>query len=334
MTESHICIRGNEIFELSAELLNTLLKDHTLSTATEHINIFWATDNYADRGEGYQYHDRITAEAITGANGDIIVPRAVKSRQQQQQRSREMAEVFTPSWICNKQNNLVDNAWFGREGVFNTEVDNSDGTHSWIVNPEPIVFPEGKTWRDYVNENRMEITCGEAPYLVSRYDTVTGEPIPVERRIGLLDRKLRVVGENTETSGEWLKAAQSAYQSIYGFEWQGDNLVLARESLLYSFIDYYRAKFGNEPQLKSLQYIAYIISWNIWQMDGLKGVIPNSCGTRRTVVADLFGESEVISECQGCKNGDIRSHNGTYAIIKDWGAKKDKQRIRFIDLIK
>lgn len=334
MTESHICIRGNEIFELSAELLNTLLKDHTLSTATEHINIFWATDNYADRGEGYQYHDRITAEAITGANGDIIVPRAVKSRQQQQQRSREMAEVFTPSWICNKQNNLVDNAWFGREGVFNTEVDNSDGTHSWIVNTEPIVFPDGKTWRDYVNENRMEITCGEAPYLVSRYDTVTGKTIPVEQRIGLLDRKLRIVGENTETSGEWLKAAQSAYQSIYGFEWQGDNLVLARESLLYSFIDYYRAKFGNDPQLKSLQYIAYIISWNIWQMDGLKGVIPNSCGTRRTVVADLFGESEVISECQGCKNGDIRSHNGTYAIIKDWGAKKDKQRIRFIDLIK
>lgn len=334
MTESHICIRGNEIFELSSELLNTLLKDHTLSTATEHINIFWATDNYADRGEGYQYHDRITAEAITGANGDIIVPRAVKSRQQQQQRSREMAEVFTPSWICNKQNNLVDNAWFGREGVFNTEVDNSDGTHSWIVNTEPIVFPDGKTWRDYVNENRMEITCGEAPYLVSRYDTVTGKTIPVEQRIGLLDRKLRIVGENTETSGEWLKAAQSAYQSIYGFEWQGDNLVLARESLLYSFIDYYRAKFGNDPQLKSLQYIAYIISWNIWQMDGLKGVIPNSCGTRRTVVADLFGEPEVISECQGCKNGDIRSHNGTYAIIKDWGAKKDKQRIRFIDLIK
>lgn len=334
MTESHICIRGNEIFELSTELLNTLLKDHTLSTATEHINIFWATDNYADRGEGYQYHDRITAEAITGANGDIIVPRAVKSRQQQQQRSREMAEVFTPSWICNKQNNLVDNAWFGREGVFNTEVDNSDGTHSWIVNTEPIVFPDGKTWRDYVNENRMEITCGEAPYLVSRCDTVTGKTIPVEQRIGLLDRKLRIVGENTETSGEWLKAAQSAYQSIYGFEWQGDNLVLARESLLYSFIDYYRAKFGNDPQLKSLQYIAYIISWNIWQMDGLKGVIPNSCGTRRTVVADLFGESEVISECQGCKNGDIRSHNGTYAIIKDWGAKKDKQRIRFIDLIK
>ena len=317
------------IVNLSPLVLGTLLVDHT----TRH-NIFWATDDYSYLGDGYEYGDEITADRIIRGNQTVIVPRAVKSREQQQQRSREMAEVFTPSWICNKQNNLVDNTWFGREGVFNIEVDNPDGTHSWIVNAEPIVFPKGKTWRDYVNEQRLEITCGEAPYLVSRYDSVTGEPIPVERRIGLLDRKLRVVGENTATSGEWLKAAQSAYMSIYGFEWQGDNIVLAREALLYTFSDYYRAKFGREPQQKSLQYIAYIISWNIWQMDGLKGVIPNSCGERRTVVADLFGETEAISQCQGCKNGDVRAHNGTYALIKDWGARKAKQKIRFIDLIK
>lgn len=334
MAGLQINIKENDIFELSSELLNTLLKDHTLSSETEQVNIFWATDNYAGRGEGYQYFDQIRIETITGTNGNVIVPRAVKSREEQQQRSREMAEVFTPSWICNKQNNLVDNAWFGREGVFNAEVDNSDGTHSWIVNAAPVTFPEGKTWRDYVNENRLEITCGEAPYLVSRYDTVTGEPIPVERRIGLLDRKLRVVSENTTTSAEWLKAAQLAYQSTYGYEWQGDNLFLAREALLSTFIDYYRAKFSKDPLLKSLQYIAYIISWNLWQMDGLKGVIPNSCGERRVVVKDLFGETETVSLCQGCKTGDIHAHNGTYALIKDWDAPKAKQKIRFIDLIK
>lgn len=334
-------IQENEIFELSPELLNTLLKDHTLSTYTEQVNIFWATDNYADRGEGYQYLDQIKIEAITGANGNVIVPRAVKSREQQQQRSREMAEVFTPSWICNKQNNLVDNAWFGREGVFNTEVDNPDGTHSWIVNTEPVVFPEGKTWRDYVNENRLEITCGEAPYLVSRYDTVTGEPIPVERRIGLLDRKLRIVGENTETSGDWLKAAQAAYMSTYGYEWQGDNLILAREALLYTFIDYYHAKFGKEPLLESLQFIAEIISWNIWQMDGLKGVIPNSCiklPKLKNETLSLFSpedlgvpEEPTLFDCPGCKNKDIHSHTGKYAKIKDW--KEDKV-LTFVSLIK
>lgn len=334
MTKSQVDIQENDLFELSPELLNILLKDHTLSTDECQVNIFWATNNYADRGEGYQYADQITIEAITGANGNTIVPRAVKSRATQQQRSREMAEVFTPSWICNKQNNLVDNVWFGCEGVFNTEVDNPDGSHSWITNNAPVTFPDGKSWRDYVNENRLEITCGEAPYLVSRYDTVTGEPIPIERRIGLLDRKLRVVSENTTTSTEWLQAAQSAFQSTYGFEWQGDNLILAREALLYTFTDYYRAKFGKDPLLKSQLYIAYIISWNIWQMDGLKGVVPDSCGERRTIVTDLFGETEHVSQCEGCKTGDIRKHNGTYALIKDWGAPKAKQKIRFIDLMK
>ncbi|HAB40986.1 MAG TPA: restriction endonuclease subunit M [Porphyromonadaceae bacterium] len=334
-------IKENDIFALSPELLDTLLKDHTLSIDGHQVNIFWATDSYADRGAGYQYGDKITVEAITGSNGNVIVPRAVKSRPQQQQRSREMAEVFTPSWICNKQNNLVDNAWFGRESIFNTEVDNPDGTHSWIVSTEPIIFPEGKTWRDYVNENRLEITCGEAPYLVSRYDTVTGEPIPVERRIGLLDRKLRVVSENTETTGEWLKAAQSAYQSIYGFEWQGDNLILAREALLYTFLDYYRAKFGKDPQLKSLQYIAYIISWNIWQMDGLKGVIPNSCIKLPKIKNEslsLFNpedlgepQEQTLFECPGCKNKDIHTHTGKYAIIKDW---KENKILTFVSLIK
>lgn len=229
MSSSQIDIRENDIFERSPELLSALLKDHTLSTEEQQVNISWATNNYAHLGDGYQYSDQITIEAITSKNGEIIKPRAVKSREMQQQRSREMAEVFTPSWICNKQNNLVDNAWFGRENVFNTEVDNPDGSHSWNPSAGRITFPQSKTWRDYVNENRLEITCGEAPYLVSRYDTVTGEPIPVEHRIGLLDRKLRVVGENTETTSEWLKAAQSAYKSIYGYEWQGDNLVLARE---------------------------------------------------------------------------------------------------------
>lgn len=331
MTNSDVDIREDEIFLRSPQLLNKLLKDHTLSTESNQVNIFWATEDYASRGAGYQYSDPITVEAITGENGSVIMPRAVKSRVIQQQRSKEMAEVFTPSWICNKQNNLIDNEWFGRENIFNTEVDKPDGTHDWVATEAKIAFPEGKTWRDYVKEIRLEITCGEAPYLVSRYDTVTGQPIPIEKRIGLLDRKLRVVSENTETSTEWLEGAQTAFKSIYGFEWQGDNLLLAREAMLYTFIDYYQAKFGKEPQLKSLEYIAYIISWNLWQMDGLKGVIPNSCGTLQPF--NLFGEpNEVV--CEGCKNNNLRSHNGTYALIKDWNASKAKQKIRFIDLIK
>lgn len=322
-------IREDDILARSPELLAALLADHTT-----HRNILWATDNYSYLGPGYAFHDAITVEAITGAHGDVIVPRAVKSRARQQQRSREMAEVFTPSWICNKQNNLIDSAWFGRESVFNTELDLPDGTHSWEPSAGVITFPPGRTWRDYVCENRLEITCGEAPYLASRYDTVSGEPIALQARIGLLDRKLRVAGENTRTSGEWLKAAQAAYKSTYGYEWQGDNLVLARETLLYTFIDYYRAKFGRDPQLKSLLYIAYIISWNIWQMDGLKCVVPGTCGERRIVEDDLFGKTVTIKSCTGCRTADIHAHNGTYALVRDWRAPRARQKIRFVDLIK
>lgn len=330
-----IDIKENEILNLSPEILAILLKDHTTQG-----NIFWATDNYSHLGDGYRFADQITIESITGKNGNVIVPRALKSRQQQQQRSREMAEVFTPSWICNKQNNLIDNAWFGRENSFNTELDNPDGTHTWIPTEEKIEFPDGKSWQEYVTENRMEITCGEAPYLVSRYDTVSGEPLPIKMRIGLLDRKLRIASENTEKSGEWIAAAKAALRSIYGYEWQGDNLILARENILFTILDHYREKFGKELPKQSLPGLAYIISWNIWQMDGLKGVIPNSCGERTNVVADLFGETVTVSQCKGCKNGYIREHNGIYAMIADWpkdvtsSQVKHKDPIRFIDLIK
>ena len=205
---------------ISREILDVLLRDHT----TQH-NIFWATKDYEQWGEGYAESDEITYEKVCDNNK--IIPRVLKDRLQQTARSRDMAEVFTPSWVCNAQNNLIDNAWFGREGVFNVEVE-ENGVHTWIPTAESIVFPEGKTWKDYVRDNRMEITCGEAPYITSRYDATTGELIPVEKRIGLLDRKLRVINENVHTSGEWLAAAQDAYKSIYGFEWQGDNLLLAQ----------------------------------------------------------------------------------------------------------
>ena len=339
MATEDIDIKEDEIATLTPELLTILLKDHTLSTPDVQVNIFWATDNYSYLGEGFAYDDQITVDKITGEYGKIIIPRAAKAADAQKQRSREMAEVFTPSWICNKQNNLIDNAWFGCENVFNTEVDTPDGNHIWNVNTNPIVFPEGKTWRDYVGDTRLEITCGEAPYLVSRYDTVTGEYIPIERRIGLLDRKLRVVGENTETTEDWLEGARLAFKNTYGFEWQGDNLVLAREALLYTFIDYFRAKFGKMPTLKSMSYIAYVISWNIWQMDGLKGVIPGTCHSTKITNVGLFGDvEESITHCKGCKDGDLRLHNGTYAMICDWGQngkpEKAKKKLRYIDRIR
>ena len=328
-------IYENEILQDSPELLATLLRDHTTQR-----NILWATSDYEHLGVGYEYHSEILPALITGKRGKTIRPRVLKAQEQQSARSKDMAEVFTPAWICNAQNNLIDEAWFGHKDVFNKEITTESGAHSWQPIPEPITFPEGKTWKDYVRATRMEITCGEAPYLVSRYDVATGSLIPIEQRMGLLDRKLRVVSENTDTSGDWLEWTQEAYKHTLGYEWQGDNLLLARENLLYTFIDYYQAKFGKLPLQKSINYIAYIISWNIWQMDGLRGVVPDSCKNGVTVMEQtLFGEEERIVHCPGCQQEDIRRHNGIYCLLRDWGNKDPKtgennRKIRFIDLIK
>ena len=215
---------------------------------------------------------------------------------------------------------------FNSENVFNTETEKG-----WIANTSKIDFPDGKTWQNYVKENRLEITCGEAPYLVTRYDTVSGEEIPIAERIGLLDRKLRVVSENVDSEPEWLAWAKTAFKSVYGFDWQGDNVLLARENLLRTFIDYYVAKFDNFPIIEYLLEIAEIVSWNIWQMDGLKYVIPNSCKTIDETVYTLFGEERHKEVCEGCKTNNPHKHNGIYCKIKDWQTGKT---IKFVSLIK
>lgn len=316
------------IAELSPLLMEILLCDCTKSSEGEQHNIFWATGDYEHLGAGYGYGDPIRTELITGDNGSVIMPRVLKNRAAQKERVRQRAEVFTPSWLCNRQNNRIDHAWFGREDVFNRET--HDGT--WESNPEKIVFPVGKSWRDYVYDRRMEITCGEAPYLVSRYDSTTGEEIPLVQRIGILDRKLRIVSENTNTRGEWLYWAKVSFKCVYGYEWQGDNLLIARENMLMTFADYYEARFGKFPQLRSLLSIARILSWNLWQMDGLKGVIPDSCREEEFAQLLLFGGEEP-SKCLGCREGDITQHNGTYCLIRDWTAKKPKDKVRYIDLL-
>ena len=326
---NEVDISENDLLLRHEEVLAKLLLDHTT-----HKNIFWATDSYADRGPGYTFYDEITIKHITGECGLVIRPRAVKERDVQTQRSKDMAEVFTPAWICNAQNNLIDEAWFGRGDVFNTAHPDS---HDWTPTEGKIDFPEGargKTWVDYVREQRLEITCGEAPYLVSRYDTVTGEPIiDLNRRIGMLDRKLRVVSENTTTSGDWLEWAKEALKATYGFEWQGDNLLLAREAVFYTFCDYYRAKFGREVPDQSLPGVAYIISWNLWQMDGLRYVIPGSCDM--VYEGGLFGDRQKV-ECLACKKGERTGHIGIPCRVKDWhytGKDKEKLTPRFSSLM-
>ncbi|MDD6516355.1 MAG: restriction endonuclease subunit M [Prevotella sp.] len=297
------------------DVLETLLVDHSVTTAkndgrTHHI--FWATDDYEVRGDGYRFFDEISIEAITGANSDVVIPRVLKRKELKKKRVKEKAEIFTPSWMCNFMVNNLDERFFGYREVFNKEINDR---HNWVVNRSKIAMPEGKTWQEFVKIRWMEYCCGEAPFIVSRYDTTTGDVIPIERRIGFLDRKLRIVSENTKGEKEWLEGARMAYQNTLGNEWAGDSLLLARENLLYTFSEYFVDRFGHQPTTEWMKIIADIISWNIMQMDGLKLVVPCTC--HDVVTTNLLGEKEV-HPCPGCKAKDARKHNGIPVLVKSW----------------
>ena len=183
-----------------------------------------------------------------------IYPRYDKDRQQQKLRTRERAEIFTPPEVCELQNDLVADF-------------------------------DGRDRQKFIDAKFLEITCGEAPYLVSRYNAVTGESIPLDKRVGLLDRKLRVIGEYNQPIGQWCPLAIRAVQSVYGYELQGDNLFLARRNVFDTVVEYFTANFNHKPPEDFLTEVAEIISWNLWQMDGLS----KTCSPPFVAGANLFG---------------------------------------------
>lgn len=299
--------------------LEALLMDRT----TGH-NIIWADSEYEALGEGYMAQDEITTDAISGLNSGVIKPRIAKEQERQSRRTRSRAEVFTPSWLCNQMNNDIDEVWFGRPNVFNLQ----EGT-AWKPTDRKIRFQkaEGRTWQDYVDCQKLEITCGEAPFICSRYDTVTGGMLPVKQRIGFLDRKLRVVTENTDTYADWLTWAMRAVQSSYGYEYQGDNLVLARINVLETLAEHMEARWDKRPDNDEAVAVTEVISWNVWQMDGLTGTVPSdklpetmqdNVDQEQIVFSDLDEQPEERAPL--CQIYDwIENQSQTYASLKSKG---------------
>ena len=284
---------------------NKALMEILLSDRNTGNNLLWVTDNYSSEGAGFDSRDSIQYLYILNPNR-IIRPRYLKSQSVQRNRSRDMAEVFTPPWVVNKQNNLVDEQWFGRCHVFNVE-----SGLTWT--PTDAVLFEDRDWRDYVKSLRMEVSCGEAPYLTTRYDPTTGVTIPVRYRVGLLDRKLRVVSENVSMPAKWIEWAKTAIRSVYAYDIQGDNVLLARENLLLTFAEHYAQVFDENPPWESISSVAQILSWNVWQMDGMKGVVPFSCEKQ----CGFGSDSVVTNSCPACRTGKGR-HSGRHCRIMDW----------------
>jgi len=294
-----IDIKENVLLRKGA-LLDILLTEHTTKK-----NIIWATDSYESYGKQFSLKKQIKPELITGLYNKIIQPRAAKSLVEQRQRTKGKAEVFTPLKVVDQINKAVD------------------------------ILPNKNNWQDYLKEIKLEITCGEAPFIVSRYNptSYTGKLIKINNRVGFLDKKLKVVSRYCDNKKNWLYWAKESFKASYGYDWQGDNVLLARENLLYTFIDYYKNQFGRKPTVKLQEEFAEIISWNIFQMDGLKYVIPMSCHQESNFKHGLFGKKSDIVEkygCDGCKYNKPYKHNGKYVQIMDWN---ENEIIRFVDLI-
>lgn len=260
----------------SADLLKILLKDRTTKK-----NIVWATHSYELLGKGFAPSDRITPSRVTGTYANLIQPRSEKSKYEQKDRTKIRAEVFTPTWLVEKQNGYVE-----------AELEALD-------------------LEDYIQARWLEITCGEAPYMVTRYDAVTGEEIPLAERVGFLDRKLQRISREVSDEATFYELVKKAYQASYGYEYQGDSLLLARENLLATFEDYYLAKTGNQPTLEQKKEIATIISYNVFQMDGLKKISPYSAKHSPSQQLSLFSDELEVQEVEESKTQ-----------IKDW--KKNK----------
>ena len=107
--EKQIDILEEDIAKIDPTLLELLLKDKTTKQ-----NIMWCTKDYESYGPEFGEQKEIKVDLITGKFFSVIQPRAAKAKAIQEQRIKNRAEVFTPSWICNDQNNQIDESWFGR----------------------------------------------------------------------------------------------------------------------------------------------------------------------------------------------------------------------------
>ena len=311
--EELIDIRESELLDHEPAVLELMLCDKTTGGHTR-----WATDDYASEGKGFGPSDEILPRCITGEREGIMAPRIDKTLEHQTKRTRESAEVFTPSWVCCAQNNQVDDAWFGRPGAI---CNNANPATGWDINDSDVPFEGNRSWTEYVDKRVLEVSCGEAPYLVSRYDVTTGEPIPVARRMGLLDRKLRVVIENTAGDTDAFERwVVRAYEATYAFDLQGDNVLLARENLLASLDEWRRFLSGKVASGKLRLKVANRIAWNVFQIDTTSLTIPFASRPARQMSLGLFRE--------GVETEPVP------AMVRDWRTCTRGEKIEFRDLVK
>lgn len=277
------------------ELQKLGLLDKLLVDKTTRRHILWGTNAYRERGERYANDCEIFVTLVLFNNLGVIKTRARKAFEQQVGRTKLHGEVATPLWVCNKMIDAIDCEWFGIEHLPKDVWQRID----------TLFQQTKKSWKKYVDNKRLEIACGEAPYLIQRYDGTNGMMISIEERTGILDRKLHVVSAYATTQEEWIHWAIRAVEATFGYEYQGDNLLIARVNVIKTFIEFYTYKWNEIPHIKLLNQLITKITWNLWQMDGLTGAIP--CYMDSIEETSLFDELITTVTQPLCKVYDWRN---------------------------
>lgn len=286
-TNENIIINLAEDIERYAKngVLDVLLSDQT----TEK-NIVWATAAYEERGSAYSAESEITREAITKSNLGVIKTRVEKAIEDQASLTKSFAEVFTPTWICKLM------------------IDEADSLNSTGVD----LLSDVKEKRSYIRSRILEITCGEAPFITNRYDAADGTYVPFEERIGILDRKLTIVKDISTSRNTWKRWAEEALKSVYGYEYQGDNLLIARINVLRTMESAIQDAGYDSLRTIELKNLAKIITWNFWQMDGLDGCVPFKA------LNESFYQPSIFDLLLPETDSDIKKHETVFSKIFDW----------------
>lgn len=90
---------------------------------------------------------------------------------------------------------------------------------------------------------------------------------------------------------------------------------MARLNLLATFEEYLMDRWQCEPTAEEYKRMLDIISWNIWQMDGLTGTLPFG-KLAKSSQCDLFGTKPKEDETPPC-------------VIRDW---EDREVFTYLSL--
>ena len=179
------------------------------------------------------YPEHAFDEELTPEFAATFVPRWEKSKAAQRARTKSKAEVFTPTALIAHILEL-------------TVRECGDG-----------IYSPDKTF--------IEPCMGEGAFLLTRRDQNTGTPIDVPDRVGVLDRKL--LGIDTDDEAKWKTIALTCLSSVYGYEYQGDSLTLARVNVYLTMTEH-AAHRGYTWSETELDIIAETIARHLWQVDG------------------------------------------------------------------